>query len=808
MWRAFSFAHLRNSPLASARKSRKGPTKLGTSLRERGKIWLERVESAGKKEKQWLDDAKKATDAYTNEGTPDAYGDKVIDYGGYDFNILFANVETIVPAVINSPPVPDIRRRFQDEDPAARIVSDIIERAIRVQIDDSRLQTELEATAQDAFLAGRGVVRLRFYSDIVETLPTNEELEDAADRSDASGSDAGADGRSYQVGDEADDIEVPDGEGDGLDAAASDPRLGIGANGGPPLEHLENERICFEAVSWIDYRHGPAKRWNERSWEAFRFCIPQEDEEKSFDASLIGEQLDDSEINGRKTSCADGINGWEIWDKDSRKVIFIDDQGVILKMVDDPLGLTDFFCTGTPIQPITVNGRLMPVNPFSIYRRLALDLDDAVRRKNKLINAMKVRGWYGIAEADMQGILDLNDNEFKPVGNPELWAANGGLDGAIAFWPLDKFIAAIQQLDAAIDRYKQWIYEITGISDIVRGASMASETATAQNIKSQWGSLRIQKMQRMMERCARDLFVMMSEIIPSKFSLQTLQEMTGIEIIVKPNDTPDQVQQKTAVQALLKRKLSTYYRIDVESDSTVRADLTRQKQEVAEFLQGAGAYFAAVAPLVQQGALPAEAAVEIFAATARMFSLGKSVEDTLEQMVTRAKQTAAQAQQKPQGQQPDPEAIKAQGEAAAKQADAQAKVIAAQSKAAEDEAIRQQKAAQFSQDLKVAWMKEETTNKERLAALAIKELDRAIREIDLEKAQVELIKIQSAPIDAGMAHKPPSESIAFKDLPPEGQAQMAAQAGIILSPQQMADHQAAKDAKEAAKTPPNPMEMA
>lgn len=779
-----------------ARKSRKDPTKLGADLRKRGKVWLERVEDAGKKEKIWLDDAKKAVDAYTNEGTPNAYGDTVVDYGGYDFNILFANVETIVPAVINSPPVPDIRRRFQDEDPIARIVSDILERAIRVQIDDSRMQTELEATAQDGFLAGRGVIRLRFYSDIVETLPTNKELEDAEEQANGSGDDDETAGLYGADGEGSDDP----GSADGGDNDTPSPDL-LGHNGGPPLERLENERIRFEAVSWLDYRHGPAKRWNERPWEAFRFCIPQEDEEKSFDASLIGEQLNDSEINGRKDSCADGINGWEIWDSVSRKVIFIDDDGVILKMIDDPLGLTDFFCTATPVQPITVNGRLMPVCPFSIYRRLAIDLDDAVRRKNKLINAMKVRGWYGIAETDMQGILDLNDNEFKPITNPELWAANGGLEGAIAFWPLDKFIAAIQQLDAAIERYKQWIYEITGISDIVRGASVASETATAQNIKSQWGSLRIQKMQRMMERSARDLFVMMSEIIPSKFSLQTLQEMTGIPIIPMPNDTPEQIQQKQAVQALLKRKLSTYYRIDVESDSTVRADLTRQKQEVAEFLQGAGAYFAAVAPLVQQGALPAEAAVEIFAATARMFSLGKSVEDTLEQMVTRAKQTAAQSAAQPQAQQPDPEAVKAQGEAAAKQADGQAKVIAAQSKAAEDEALRQQRAAQFDQDLKVAWMKEATANKDKLVTIAIKELDKAIKEIDLQKAQFEFDALQNAPAETGKEQKAPSESIAFKDLPPEGQAQMAAQAGIILSPQQMADHQTAIDAKAAAAKP-------
>jgi hypothetical protein len=658
--------------LAQARKNKSDP---GKSLREQGKKWLDRIEAAGKAEKKWLDDAKKAVDAYTGEGSTEATGSTYVSEGNYDFNILFSNVETIVPAVINSAPVPDIRRRFNDPDPAARVVSQILERAIRIQIDDSRLQVEMEASAQDSFLAGRGVVRLRYYSDVVGGEPTSEDIEDAADNaaeglgsSDSAQGGYGAVGQDdYNPGEDlsglgtvssADQITDPS-------AASGFGSTGLGGNGGPPLETLANERICFEAVSWLDYRHGPAKRWSERPWDAFRFCIPRDEESKSFDSGLIGQQLSTSELNKRNNE--DELSGWEVWDEASRSVIFIDDNGVVLKTIDDPLGLSGFFCITQPMQPIEVNGRLMPVNPFSIYRRLANDLDDAVRRKNILIRAMKAKGWYGISEADMQAILDLEDNAFAPIKDPEIFAANGGLQSAVAFWPMEKFIPAINQLDLAIQTYKSWIYEITGISDIVRGASQASETATAQNIKSQWGSLRIQKMQRMMERCARDLFVMMAEIIPAKFSPQTLEKMTGIPILPTPQDMPDVLQQKNAVMALLKEKLSTYFRIDVESDSTIRADLTQQKQEVSQFLQGAAVYFKAVAPLVQEGALPAEAAVEIFASTARMFNLGRSVEDTIEEMVTTAKAKSEamkqqQAQQQGQPPPPDPNTVKVQGE--------------------------------------------------------------------------------------------------------------------------------------------------
>src|SRR5690606_18921301 len=122
----------------------------------------------------------------------------------YDFNILHSNVETIVPAIYNSTPVPDVRRRFTlaigeppqppqqqpgpDGQPAqpdpqaamqfqaamqqwqAKLASDqaakdfgtMIERTITVLIDDNRLDKEVESVSQDSFLGGRGIIRLAF----------------------------------------------------------------------------------------------------------------------------------------------------------------------------------------------------------------------------------------------------------------------------------------------------------------------------------------------------------------------------------------------------------------------------------------------------------------------------------------------------------------------------------------------------------------------------------------------------------------------------------------------------------------------
>ena len=98
----------------------------------------------------------------------------------------------------------------------------------------------------------------------------------------------------------------------------------------------------------------------------------------------------------------------------------------------------------------------------------------------------------------------------------------------------------------------------------------------------------------------------------------------------------------------------------------MRADLTQKKQEQAEFLQGTAAYFQGVAPLIEAGAMSQEGALEIYAATARLFTLGKSTEDALEKEITAAKSKAGQP--KP----PSPEQLKAQADAKAAEAAAAA----------------------------------------------------------------------------------------------------------------------------------------
>lgn len=715
---------------------RASPSQQSEALKKEGAKWIERIDAAWKREDTWSKDAERAVKAYTNETGSRGSGKL------YDYNILHSNVETIVPAIINSPPVPDVRRRFGDADPVGKQLSDIIERAITVQVDDSRLATELEGQAQDGFLAGRGVIRLRFHADTQETETSAlEEAEDVADD---------------QAEEKSED--VPDDEtGDGYAGEKGGDAPQIGGSAGPAIS---NERITFEAVSWRDYQHGPAKRWEDRPWESFRHVMERDDAKGFADAALISHQQEPGkDIFGDEDSdCV--IH--EIWDKRHRKVIFVSDGGKVIKKIKDPLGLSQFFPTSRPVQPIEIVGRLMPVNPFSIYSKLADELDTITKRIRVLTAAMQIKGGLvGAVAGDLKALAEAGDNEMVTMQGLEALAQTAGLDKAILWWPVDKFYPVLAELFKNRDLTKQAIYEITGISDIVRGASKASETLGAQQIKSQWGALRIQKMQRTMERSARDLFVMMAEIIPAKFSHATLEQMTGVPIAIVPTDTPEQVAQKQQLHALMKSKLTTAYRVDVESESTIRADLTMKKQEAAEFLTGSAAYFAAVGPLVADGTLPAEAALEIYASNARLFNLGKSVEDTIEQMVQQAKKAAEAAKANPQPKPPSPEEMKAQSEMAKGQLEQQKAASAAQiaqAKAQSDQAAAQVqiKAIEAKAQGDIAKVRADLDAKQIAADISIAEsnaklaadqqthaLDMQKGALELEKLRMEILKIQA-----------------------------------------------------------------
>ena len=576
------------------------------------KLWLDQIARSGEDEKKWREDAERAENAYkSEEGSRNR-----------EFNIFHANIETIVPALYNSTPIPDVRRRFADKDPVGKVVSDIIERSLSFTVDTYDFDGTMHATIKDSEITDRGVARVRYF---------------------------------------------PYFSGEGEE------------------ERLSYAEVRCEHVLWRDFRRGPGRFWGEVPWEAFRHYLSKDEIAKLIEGSGI--DIEEIPLNystdglesKEKDAKADVFKRamvWEIWDKDSKKVLFIcqDYHERILKSDDDPLQLTGFFCTPKPLQAIEQTGSLVPVTPLRIYETLVDELNTVTRRITKLVKTLRPRGLYGGNALDMKNVGEAEDGELVPATDVMAFLQAGGLEKAIAWYPLDPTTKAVQTLYEQREAIKQTIYEVTGIADILRGSTDPGETLGAQQLKAQWGSLRIQRRQSEVARFARELFEIKAEIIATKFDWPLLSRMTGIELpSMEQKQTAQaliqQVQQATQmgqqvppniaqqaqqmgemlnspsqeeVMQLLQDDISRNYRIDIESDSTIRNDLTRNQQTMNLFLQGTAQFGQAMGPIIMADQSMKPVVMEIYGAFARQFKLGRQAEDAIEHATEQSQKTANQ----------------------------------------------------------------------------------------------------------------------------------------------------------------------
>lgn len=621
------------------------------------KLWLAAIDLASKEEEEWRKEAEGVVKTYRN-GDARHFGSVERQH---NFNILYSNIETICPAVYNSTPIPDVRTRYNRNDPIAKEAGDFLERCLSYDLDVDDFDTAMDLAVKDNELVGRGVTRVRYVPYITGDKETGEQIawEDV------------------------------------------------------PTEH----------VPWASFRRGPARVWKDVPWIAFELFLTR-DQLLELSPEYGGKVNLDFTVSKQDKDKTDSpppeifkrARVWEIWDKEKKQVIFIA-TGYCdkpLQVVDDPLGLTGFWPIPRPLNAVETSDTLDPIPPFRMYKDQAEELSRVTRRITSLIQMLKVRGVRDAQIPEFEDIANADDGDFVAMQDATaLYAQGASFDKALWMMPIDVIQTVIQGLYVQREQIKQVIYEITGIADILRGASDPNETLGAQQIKAQFGSQRIQKKQKEAARYARDLLRIKSELIANKFQPQTLQMMSGIQLPSMQDKQAAQMQiQQLQMQAqqtgqepqipeelteimdkptfdevlqLLRSDIQRQYRVDVESDSTIRADLARSQENMSLFLQGTAQFLSAAGPAVQAGMLPGAVAVEIFSSFARNFKLGKSAEDALSTLTEQAKEREGQPDQAQQAQQQaqEFEQQKQQFELQSKQMDMQMKQQEHQMKLAE-----------------------------------------------------------------------------------------------------------------------------
>lgn len=577
-------------------------------------FWLKELEKSEKEERTWHKKAKQVIERYIDE-REDEFASKS------KFNILWSSTETLRPALISAVPRPEVRQRYKKDDPVARFAAKILERALEFSLDTYDFIKYGKAVVQDMLLPGRGVSRIRY-------VPTFEKIE-----------------KKTPLREVEDGGEVLFLEGEVEE-----------------VEELVYEEVRAERVPWKWFRLDPADCWENVRWVAFGAPFTKDEGLNEFGKKFAEVQVKKAKTEGETgEALKDKIIVWEIWDKQTRKQMFMPEgHNFFVEENEDPLGLENFFPCDEPIYAVEENDTMVPTPEFCLWQDQADELDEITARIRRVTEAIKARGAYAGEERDaLKQILTADDNELVAVEDWMSFADKGGLDGVISWVPIENFAKVLQILESQRAIKVQEIFELTGVSDIQRGSTDPRETARAQQLKANLGGRRLLTKQQSVQNHFRNLYRLKAEIIAEQFDSDTLKLMVGLE---SDNEYFDQ-----AVQ-LIKNDALRIFNIDIETDSTVAADEEKEKQGLAEAMQAISAYIAAVGPMVQAGFLPQQVAMGLLADYLRKFRFGRKLDDLLEEAQKQPpppspEQQAAQAEQ-----------AKAQAEAAAEQQKAQAEL--------------------------------------------------------------------------------------------------------------------------------------
>ncbi len=665
--------------------------------------WLNCISSYDNEFKKWEARANKIVKRYRDDNRNQNTNETA------KFNILWSNVQTLIPAVYARLPKADVARRFGDSDPVARVASQLIERALDFEVEHySDFRSTMKHAVEDRFLGGRGVAWVRYEPHV----RTQDMPEDG-----------------LQVTEDVD--EVDDKEAMTLDGAMGEEE---------PQEEIEYECAPTDYVHWKDFGHSVARTWEEVTSVWRWVYMTKESLVERFGEEMARKIPLDAgpETNKQYTQSSKDFTRakiCEIWDKESGKVYWISKScPQILDERDDPLELENFFPCAKPLYATMTSDTLVPVPDFVLYQDQATELDILTDRIDGLVKALRVRGVYDASQPALQRLLTEGDNNtLIPVDKWMAFSEKGGLKGSIDLLPLDTLSAALLQCYRAREEIKGQIYEITGISDIVRGQTAASETATAQQIKGQYAGLRLRSMQEDVALFASELFQLKAQVICTKFQPSTILQYAAATAM-QPAD------QELIPQALelLKNKPLRSFRIQVDSDSLVQIDEQQNKRDRTEFLQAMGGFLNQALPMGQQAPEMIPMLVELVKFGIGAYKKAEPIEGTIDQAMEQMKQKQQQMAANPTPPPPDPEMLKLQAQAQSEQMKMQATAQADQMRAQVDGQIAQAKA---QAEMQIAQMKMqadaalEAQKQQHLAQMKQAELDHAER---LERWKVEL----------------------------------------------------------------------
>ena len=588
---------------------------------EKFKYWTDQFSASRKALKNWHKEGKKVIQRFLDEKT----NDQVLEMNQRKLNLFFSNIVTLKAMLYGNVPKAEVDRTFTDaEDDVARVAALIATRALQQDIEQSGedFTTALQSALEDRLLPGFGIARVK-----------------------------------YEYSEGMREIE-----------AVLDPVTQKVIAEAKKIPYIEDDWVEIVYTHWQDVLWGKSRTYAETPWFAFRSFMDKDELKERWPElaekiplSSSGPTQDRSKVN---TDDAPDKQAevWEIWCKKTKKVYWMVEDYDILEEQDDPLGLENFFPNPRPMVANSTTSKFVPRSDYAMAQDLYTEIDALNSRISMLTEACRCVGVYDKANADIKRIFsEGTENDLIPVDNWAMLGEKGGLKGVIDWVPIEAVAKVIDILQNQLATKIQQLYEVTGMSDILRGAAEPYQAAATTKAKVQFASIRVQSLQDDFARFASDLQSLKLEVMQKHCQPQTFAKLSNIQM------TPDAQFAVPAIQ-FLKDRNQAKWRIKIRPESLAQADYAQLKADRIDYIMGCSQFLQSMAPLVEKDPSATPILLELLKWGLAGFKGSRDIEGVMDRGI---KMFAEKAKQPPP---PDPEQQKLQAEMQMKQQDQQFKM--------------------------------------------------------------------------------------------------------------------------------------
>lgn len=390
-----------------------------------------------------------------------------------DYDLFWASMEIMKPAVYAKPPQPVISPQFKDRRPLRNVTAEMLERSVVSAFDRTGMGDAMACTRDDLIFYNRGQLWVTYETD----------------------------------------------------------------------EKGGGQRICVEHVDRKDFLTPPARKWSEIPWVARRAWLDETELKARFEkhsgdayqsATYTDSQPDRSQEQRSQVKKA-GV--WEVWHKADNRVYWVaEGVNVMLDEGEPHLKLRGFFPCPKPAFGTLRPRTLVPVPDYVRYAGHFAKINSLTKRIYDLLDMVRMKGLIPaggeVSDAVEQALRDDSNSALLiPVAAASMMQS--GATGFVTWLPLREIAEAITGLIEARRELFSDYDRLSGISDIMRGETEASETLGAQRLKSQYGSVRVREKIDELQRIAKDVTQIAAEIMADNFSRETLLEMSQMELMKK-----------------------------------------------------------------------------------------------------------------------------------------------------------------------------------------------------------------------------------------------------------------------------------